>query len=110
MRSRMRAASEEVGVGGERRADDHVKGGGIDRSRLALPTALLEPQRSQRRLGAQVGAGLLDGDVADVNARARDDPLVGGVYDFRELVVGDDARGQRSARSDDDAAQSRSFP
>ena len=100
----------EVGVGGERRADDHVQAGGIDRSRLALPTALLKPQRSQGRLGAQVGAGLLDGDVAGVNARARDDPLVGGVYDFRELVVGDDARGQRSARSDDDAAQSRSFP
>ena len=100
----------EVGVGGERRADDHVQAGGIDRSRLALPTALLKPQRPQRRLGAQVGAGLLDGDVAGVNARARDDPLVGGVYDFRELVVGDDARGQRSARSDDDAAQSRSFP
>ena len=100
----------EVGVGGECRADDHVQAGGIDRFRLALPAALIEPQRSQRGLGAQIGAGLLDGDMAGVNARARDDPLVGGVYDFRELVVGDDARGQRSARSDDDAAQSRSFP
>lgn len=87
----------EVGVGGERRADYHVQAGSFDRSRLALPTAFLKPQRSQRGLGAQIGAGLLDGDMAGVNARARDDPLVGGVYDFRELVVGDDARGQRSA-------------
>ena len=86
--------NEMVARGG--RADDEVEVTGGDASHV---------EGAMTRLNRKVIEGFLRADTALLDTRASEDPLVGGVEEIRQVVVGDDALWKGRSRTENPEGQ-----
>ena len=82
--------------GGE---DDKIDLLGIDAALVVV--ARLPAERAARGRLGEIDVGLIDADAARLDAGARGDPLVAGVDQRGQIVIGDLERGQRLSATDD---------
>src|SRR5690606_30713098 len=83
--------------------EDQVRRGGADDDQVEfVGTAAGSFERAYRRVVREVHRGLaFGGDVALTDAGARGDPLVAGVDDLRQVVVGQHLAGKVAAGTGD---------